>query len=140
MRKTLILSDNHLMSVALIGQFQALGWICNIEDATSLANKSSQSFDCACVVMVIDAEFHKRYINIATEMEQFISNLSKKIPLYLLFEGLYKARHDSWSGHAKRIFMQTNNAQRIREAVDEIVKLESGHVHRNTFVSPMSYI
>ncbi len=140
MRKALILSDSHLMSVALTGQIQALGWTCAVEDVIFLANNRSQSVDYACVVMVIDAEFHNRYPCTVVEAGQFINSLSRKVPFYLLFEGQYKGTFASWMGRARRIFQQTNNAQRIQEAVDEIVKLESGEVSRNTFFSPVSYI
>jgi hypothetical protein len=77
------------------------------------------------VLLVVDADFRKRYGNAITEMSATIRNYSSHTSLYLLFEDDYDASFSSWLPHSTRIFQKIANHDKLENAVQEIIKLES---------------
>lgn len=78
------------------------------------------------VLLVIDADFRKRYGSAITEMSAIIRNYSSHTSLYLLFEDDYDASFSSWLPHSTRIFQKIANQEKLEKAVQEIIRLESG--------------
>ncbi|MBM3351588.1 MAG: hypothetical protein FJY53_07405 [Betaproteobacteria bacterium] len=79
------------------------------------------------VLLAIDADFRKRYGNAITEMSAIIRNYSSHTSLYLLFEDDYETSFSSWLPHPKRIFQKIANQEKLEQAVQEIIRLESGN-------------
>jgi DNA-binding NarL/FixJ family response regulator len=78
------------------------------------------------VLLIVDADFRKRYGSAITEMSAIIRNYSSHTSLYLLFEDDYDARFSSWLPHSKRIFQKIANQDKLEKAVQEIIRLELG--------------
>jgi|APLak6261680187_1056133.scaffolds.fasta_scaffold00361_8 hypothetical protein len=76
------------------------------------------------VLLVVDADFRKRYGSAITEMSAIIRNYSSHTSLYLLFEDDYDASFTSWLPHSKRIFQKIANQDKLNIAIQEIIRLE----------------
>lgn len=76
------------------------------------------------VLLVIDADFRKRYGSVITEMSALIRNYSSHTSLYLLFENDYDASFSSWLPHSKQIFQSIANQDKLEKAIYEIIRLE----------------
>jgi hypothetical protein len=78
------------------------------------------------VLLVVDADFRKRYGSVITEMSAMIRNYSSHTSLYLMFEGDYDASFSSWLPHSKRLFQSIASRDKLENAIHEIIRLE-GH-------------
>jgi len=76
------------------------------------------------VLLVIDADFRKRYGSVITEMSAMVRNYSAHTSIYLMFEDVYHPTFSSWLPHSKRIFQNISNQTKMNEAISEIVKLQ----------------
>jgi hypothetical protein len=77
-------------------------------------------------LLVVDADFRKRYGSVITEMSAMIRNYSSHTSLYLMFEGDYDASFSSWLPHSKRLFQSIASRDKLENAIHEIIRLE-GH-------------
>ena len=129
MDNILIVSDSTFAHSALetalrnahfpVGLIGLLGVLAMFGAASYLARKYQ------FVLLVIDADFRKRYGSAITEMSAIIRNYSGHTSLYLLFEDDYDARFSSWLPHSTRIFQKVANQEKLKNAVQEIIMLES---------------
>lgn len=129
MDNILIVSDSTLAHNALeaalrnahfpVGMIALLGVLAMLGTASYLAKQYQ------FVLLVVDADFRKRYGSVITEMSAIIKNYSTHTSLYLLFEDDYDASFSCWLPNSKRIFQKTANQNKLMKAVQEIIKLES---------------
>lgn len=77
------------------------------------------------VLLVIDADFRKRYGSVITEMTSIVRNYSNHTSLYLMFESDYDPVFSHWLPHSKRIFQKIANEEKLEQAIQEIIRLES---------------
>jgi DNA-binding NarL/FixJ family response regulator len=126
MDNILIVSDNSLtnsaletalrnvhLSIAIIGVFAMLG------GASYLAKQYQ------FLVLVVDADFRKRFGSVITEMSAAVRNYSSHTPLYLMFEGDYDSTFSTWLPHSKRLFQKIANQDKLERAIEEIMQLEA---------------
>jgi len=98
--------------IALLGVLAMLG-------ATSYLARQYQF-----VMLVVDADFHKRYSSVIAEMSAIIRNYSSHTSLYLMFEGDYDSTFSDWLPHSKRLFQSIANQDKLEKAIQEIIQLE----------------
>jgi hypothetical protein len=77
------------------------------------------------VLLVVDADFRKRYGSVITEMSAAVRNYSSHTPLYLMFEGDYDSTFSTWLPHSKRLFQKIANQDKLERAIEEIMQLEA---------------
>ncbi len=141
MKKILIISDNLDMVSFIETKLSNAGWLNeNISTNSIMARNSTYVRNNHFIVMIVDAHFVKRFGSIVDEMSAMIRNCSMHTPLYLLFEGGYEPCFASWVQHTKRRFKLTMHDHHLRDAISEIIRLESEYVSRTSFCSPMDSI
>jgi hypothetical protein len=77
------------------------------------------------VLLVVDADFRKRYGSVITEMSAMVRNYSSHTSLYLMFEGDYDPDFSTWLPHSKRLFQKIANQDKLERAIEEIMQLEA---------------
>jgi len=112
----------------------------NISTHSIMARNSTYVRNNHFIVMVIDTHFVKRFGSIVEEMSAMIRNCAMHTPLYLLFEGDYEPCFASWLQHIKRLFKSTIHDHHLRDAISEIIRLESECVPRTSSCSPMDSV
>lgn len=128
MDNILIVSDSSLAHSALetalrnthfpIGLIGLIGIMAMLGCASYLARQYQ------FVLLVVDANFHKRYGDVITEMSATVRNYSSHTSVYLLFEDDCDSSFSSWRPHSKRLFQSIANKDKLENAVKEITLLE----------------
>lgn len=128
MDNILIVSDSSLAHSALetalrnahfpVGLIGLLGVLAMLGCASYLARQYQ------FVLLVVDADFRKRYGSVITEMSAIIRNYSSHTSLYLMFEGDYDSTFSDWLPHSKRLFQSIANQDKLEKAIQEIIQLE----------------
>jgi len=138
MSKALIISDNRAMASVIETKFSNAGWSNESVTIHSMMGRGSASVrNHHCIVLVIGTDFRKRFSSIIDEMGAIIRNCSIHTPLYLLFEDDYDPCFASWVQHAKRLFKSATHHDNLRDAIQEVIRLETESVPRTAFCSPM---
>lgn len=135
--KALIISDSVATASKIETEFSHAGW--SIESASTYLMMRQGSFSARnyhCVLLVIDANFRKRFGSIIVEMGAIIRNYSMHTPLYLMFEDDYYPCFSSWQHYAKRLFKSAMYQQNLWDAIQKIVRLESESVPGTPFILP----
>jgi hypothetical protein len=141
MPNALIISENQDMSYSMEKEFFLAGWSINSTSFSSMLGRASTSLrEYQCITMILDANFPMRFKNVIEEIGDMLSNCSRHASLYLMFEGDYDPSFASWLGYTKRLFKQTCHRHNLRNAMDEIIRLESVTTHEWAFISPMNSI
>lgn len=134
----LVISDNQAMITRIEAKFSNAGWLIKELTTHSMMGRGSiVARNHHCIVMVIDADFRKRFGRILSEMGAVIRNCSIHTPIYLLFEGDYECYFSSWLQYVKRFFELDIHQQSLLDVIQCIVKLEKECVPRSSFFSPM---
>lgn len=139
--KALVISDNLTTASKIETEFSNAGWsIENVSTHLMMKQGSFSARNYHCILLVIDADFLKRFGSIIMEMGAIIKNYSLHSPIYLMFEDDYYPNFSSWQHHAKRLFKSAMHQQNLWDAIQKIVRLESEHVPSTAFFSPMDSI
>lgn len=141
MTKALIVSDNLSMAYAVETEFSAAGWASNSKPVYTLAEghiADTKWYD--CIVLIVDLDFLKRKDLSIDKITLNIEGLSSQVPIYLLFEGDYNPVMADWLEYTKRLFKMAIRSTMLRDAIAEVVKLESKPGSVCAFCSPMDSI
>ncbi len=77
------------------------------------------------VILVVDADFRKRFGSVITELTATIQNYSKQTSIYLVFENHYDPVFSTWMEHTKRSFVSASNQDNLTGTINEIIRQES---------------
>lgn len=138
MSKALIISNHAALTSQLNSKLSSAGWAIDTTDLKTML--SSDSMDVGknqCVLLVIDANFFNQFGKYVNDMALIVRNYAICAPLYLIFEGNYDPNFSSWLGYTKRLFQSLIQPQKLQQAIEEIIRLESREVPRTAYCSPM---
>ncbi|HEY9268303.1 MAG TPA: hypothetical protein VIO39_02480 [Methylotenera sp.] len=140
MSNVLLISEDFVLTNQILSSFDSMGWVAENVTLISMIGQGSELMkDKSCGILVVDAGF-SRYSSLVLEMSAVIRNCSMHAPLYLIFKGEYDRIFDAWSKHAKRTFQSAVHPLRATQAIEEIIRLETSSVPRETYYSPMDSI
>lgn len=138
MSKALIISNHAALTGQLYSKLSSAGWAIDSTDLkTMLGSDSMNVSKNQCVLLVIDADFLSEFGKYINEMALIVRNYAICAPLYLIFEGKYDPNFSSWLSYTKRLFQSLIQPQKLHQAIEEIIRLESREVPRTAYCSPM---
>jgi len=138
MSKVLIISDNPTISDSMKATFSNVGWASDSVNLPSVTQQGDYLVgQNTCVVLVIDKGFLARFSKYVEDIATMIRNCAICAPIYLVFEGDYDPTFASWLEYTKRLFKSITQPQKIQQAIEEIVRLETRAVPRSAYCSPM---
>jgi hypothetical protein len=141
MPRALVVSDNPSMAYAVETEFSAAGWASNSTSVHTLTEgfiADTKWYD--CMVLIVDLDFLKRKDLSIDKITLSIGEISRQVPIYLIFEGDYNPILANWIEYTKRIFKMAFRHFNLWNAVQKVVKLESKPDTNSAFFSPMDSI
>lgn len=138
MSKVLIIANNIVIASSIKSEFSKAGWVADDLNLHVITKQSNYNVgQHKCVLMVIDELFLRNFGKYIQEMTLMIRNCAVCTSFYLAFEGEYDPIFASWLEYTKRLFKTILNKQILHSSIQEIIKLETNHVPRAAYVSPM---
>jgi hypothetical protein len=105
--------------------------------SSMLGKASASASKYQCLVLVLDAEFKRRFCSVLTEIGAFIKNCSRHTSLYFLLEDSDDMRFITWLANGKEVFENALRPDGVNQAIEKIIRLESMISENPAFVSPM---
>lgn len=140
MQKTLVISDHPALGRALEQEFSQAGWSSRRTSFNGLLRRTCESIaDFSCLTVVVDRDFCKRFACTMEEMHELLRSLSRHVHVYLVFERGYDPTLVPWLDYTRRFFTYVvRQPQQLKQAIAEIVWLETDPLEHAAFVSPMN--
>lgn len=137
MHHALIISDHPALTQSIKTELSTAGWTNNNISVDAMITDGGMDVTTnKCIVLVVDREMRRRFGSVIAEMSAIIANISKHIPLYLIFEHDYTHSFDAWLPYSAELFKFAHAPHNLCAAINAINRMHIESVPASAYCSP----